>query len=66
VLGDGREWHPHALRHACARHLLASGFTLKRISDHLVHASIRSTTVYAKVDLPALREVAFESLGGLV
>lgn len=66
VLGEGREWHPHALRHACARHLLASGFTLKRISDHLVHASIRSTTVYAKVDLPALREVAFESLGGLV
>lgn len=66
VLGEGRGWHPHALRHACARHLLASGFTLKRISDHLVHASIRSTTVYAKVDLPALREVAFKSLEGLV
>jgi site-specific recombinase XerD len=65
VLGDEHVWHPHALRHACARHLLASGFTLKRISDHLAHASIRSTTVYAKVDLPALRDVAFESLEGL-
>jgi site-specific recombinase XerD len=65
VLGPKRGWNPHAFRHACARHLLGAGYALKRISDHLIHRSIRSTTVYAKVDLRGLREVAFEDLGGL-
>jgi site-specific recombinase XerD len=47
----------HALRHACATQLLAEGVSLKEIADHLGHASLDSTQVYAKVDLPALREV---------
>lgn len=47
----------HALRHACATHLLAQGVSLKEIADHLGHASLEATQVYAKVDLPALREV---------
>lgn len=65
VLGPTRGWNPHAFRHACARHLLGAGYDLKRISDHLVHRSIRSTTVYTKVDLHGLREVAMSDLGGL-
>lgn len=65
VLGPRRGWNPHAFRHACARQLLGAGYDLKRISDHLVHRSIRSTTVYAKVDLHGLREVAMDDLGGL-
>src|SRR5215471_5377434 len=28
---------PHALRHACATHLLAQGVSLKAIGDHLGH-----------------------------
>jgi integrase/recombinase XerD len=28
---------PHSLRHACAGHLLAEGFSLKEIGDHLGH-----------------------------
>jgi site-specific recombinase XerD len=48
----------HCLRHACASHLLASGFTLKEIGDHLGHRSVNSTFDYAKIDLAGLREVA--------
>jgi site-specific recombinase XerD len=56
---------PHALRHACARHLLESGQTFKEIGDHLGHRSPDSTRFYAKVDLVSLRRVAFDDLGGL-
>lgn len=56
---------PHSLRHACATHLVHQGFSLKEIGDHLGHRSTISTRVYAKVDLPALREVAAFDLGGL-
>ena len=31
---------PHALRHACATHLLAQGLSLKEIGDHLGHRSL--------------------------
>ena len=56
---------PHGLRHACARHLLEAGHSLKEVGDHLGHRSPDSTRTYAKVNLRALREVAFEDLGGL-
>jgi integrase/recombinase XerD len=57
---------PHALRHACACHLLAQGLSLDAIGDHLGHRSLSSTRHYAKVDLPGLREVARFDLGGLL
>jgi len=57
---------PHALRHACASHLLAEGLSLKEIGDHLGHSDPRSTRVYAKVNLEGLREVARFDLGGLL
>ena len=57
---------PHALRHACAGHLLAEGLSLKQIGDHLGHRTAEATRTYAKVDLAALREVAELSLGGLL
>jgi integrase len=56
---------PHALRHACAQHLLNAGRTFKEVGDHLGHRSPDATRIYAKVDLPALRRVAFNHLGGL-
>lgn len=43
---------PHALRHACATHLLAEGFSLKQIGDQLGHQDTDSTRIYAKVDIP--------------
>lgn len=49
---------PHSLRHACATHLLSQGFTLKQIGGHLGHVSEAATRLYAKVDIPGLRQVA--------
>jgi integrase len=55
----------YALRHACATHLASQGISFKIIGDHLGHSSPNSTRVYAKVDLPMLRQVAMLDLGGV-
>jgi integrase/recombinase XerD len=57
---------PHSLRHACATHLLAQGLTLKEVGGHLGHSSVDATRIYAKVDMPRLREVADLDLGELL
>jgi len=57
---------PHALRHACATHLVAEGLSLKQIGDHLGHRSTYATRTYAKVDLAGLRQVADIALGDLL
>lgn len=56
----------HCLRHACAGHLMASGFSLKQIGDHLGHRSANSTFTYTKVDMLGLRQVAELDLGELL
>lgn len=55
----------HALRHACASHLLEQGLTMKEIGDHLGHQYPDSTRIYAKVNLQQLRHVANLDLGGV-
>jgi integrase/recombinase XerD len=54
---------PHCLRHACASRLVSEGFSLPEIGNHLGHRSADATRHYAKVDLPALRDVAAFDLG---
>ncbi len=61
-----KRYGPHALRHACATHLLAQGLNLKEVGDHLGHVSVAATAIYAKVDLRGLREVADLDLKVLV
>jgi site-specific recombinase XerD len=56
----------HALRHACAVRLLAEGLTLKEIGDHLGHRSTSATSIYAKVNMTALREVGAFDLGDVL
>ena len=56
---------PHALRHACATHLLKTGTPLKNIADFLGHRDTRSVGVYAKFDTRSMRKVAAFSLKGL-
>lgn len=56
----------HCLRHACASHLLASGFSLKQIGDHLGHRNANSTLSYSKIGLAGLRQVAELDLGRLL
>lgn len=48
----------HLFRHTTARHLLSQGFSFKVIGDYLGHSAVSSTSVYLKVDLEGLREVA--------
>ena len=57
---------PHALRHACATHLINEGFSLKEISDHLGHQELETTRIYTKVDLINLRKVADQNWEGLL
>lgn len=57
---------PHALRHACATHLLEQGLSLQEIGDHLGHRHPDTTRIYTKVDLPRLRQVADIDLGGVL
>jgi len=56
---------PHALRHACASHLLKKGTPLKDIADFLGHRDAKSIGLYAKFDTRALRNVAAFGLKGL-
>jgi len=53
-----KHYGPHALRHACATHLINEGVTLKEISDQLGHQGLDTTRIYSKVDLTNLRKVA--------
>jgi site-specific recombinase XerD len=48
----------HLLRHSAATGMLREGVSLPAISALLRHASIETTTVYAKVDVDLLQEVA--------
>jgi site-specific recombinase XerD len=48
----------HLLRHTVATRLVQRGASLKVIADLLRHRCLNTTTIYAKVDLPALACVA--------
>jgi site-specific recombinase XerD len=46
------------LRHSLATDLLGHGATIKEIADVFGHGSLTTTSIYAKVDVTALREAA--------
>lgn len=48
----------HTLRHSTVQRLVDASFDLKTIGDFIGHRSARSTEIYAKVAVEALREVA--------
>jgi integrase len=48
----------NVLRHSFAMRLLQQGVTLKAIGDALGHRDMESTSVYIRLDVDALREVA--------
>ncbi len=54
----------HQFRHALAMQMLRCGASLGEIGDVLRHRSPQTTTIYAKVDLDALRPLALPWPGG--
>jgi site-specific recombinase XerD len=48
----------HLLRHTTAWRLLTDGFAFKAIGDYLGHSAASSTSIYLKIDLVGLSEVA--------
>ncbi len=48
----------HLLRHSLATSMLRQGTSLQDIAAILRHSSIETTQIYAKVDIPSLRQIA--------
>jgi integrase len=48
----------YVFRHTVASRMVRKGTSLKEIADFLGHRCLDTTTIYAKIDVPALREVA--------
>jgi integrase/recombinase XerD len=54
----------HQFRHALATQMLRQGASLTEIGEILRHHTLQTTTIYAKVDLKALRTLALPWPGG--
>jgi site-specific recombinase XerD len=48
----------YVFRHTVASRMVRRGISLKEVGDFLGHRSLDTTTIYAKLDVPALCEVA--------
>jgi len=49
--------YPHALRHACATHLLQRGADIRHIQELLGHTQIQTTAIYTQVRVDDLKAV---------
>jgi integrase/recombinase XerD len=47
----------HSFRHSCAMNMLASGYSVSDIKNHLGHEDIQSTMVYLQMDLSRRRKI---------
>lgn len=54
----------HVFRHSAATHMVRQGASFKDVADILGHQQLRTTNIYAKLDLPNLLQVALPWPGG--
>lgn len=54
----------HLFRHTAATQMVNRGASFKEVADVLGHQKLQTTTIYAKLDLAALSEVALPWPGG--
>lgn len=54
----------HLFRHTVATQMINQGATFKQVADLLGHQSLRTTAVYAKLDLATLSQIALSWPGG--
>jgi site-specific recombinase XerD len=54
----------HLFRHTAASQMVCRGATFKEVADILGHQSLQTTSIYAKLDLAALSQVALPWPGG--
>jgi len=59
--GLDRRINPHAIRHACATHMLRGGADLRHIQQLLGHSRIDTTEIYTHVDVSDLADVLARS-----
>ena len=48
---------PHALRHACATHLLEGGADVRHVQEILGHRCLETTALYTQVQVKSLAKV---------
>src|SRR5262249_10145802 len=54
----------HLFRHTAASRMVCRGASFKEVADVLGHQSLQTTSIYAKLDLAALSQVALPWPGG--
>jgi site-specific recombinase XerD len=61
----GRLSGAHMLRHTVASRLVNSGATFREVADLLGHQNVKTTAIYAKLDLGTLSHVSMPWVGGM-
>ena len=62
----GKRIGSHSFRHSVAQYLLHQNISYKDIGNQLGHNSLRSTQIYAKLDIDALKLVQLKNLDSLM
>jgi len=62
----GKRIGSHSFRHSVAQYLLRQNISYKDIGNQLGHKSLRSTQIYAKLDIEAMRLVQLKTLDSLL